>query len=118
MTELDKARHLLQTRPISLEDISTRLGIPIHFLKEASANSATLERASWQRIHKMAELDNMFFMQKNLTGQSKAFTVELHDYLSKNEKNPRWQAVSREIKKIIVDDPAAVARCYRAYKEI
>lgn len=117
-TELERAKHYIKACPTTLKQLSIDTDIPYQYIKDCSYNPDKLNKASWERVHTLAKLDDELFINENISNNMLGFASQLYDFLNKKEEDPKWDAVKREIQKMIITDPMAIAQCQKAYSKV
>lgn len=115
-SELDRAKRLIQNKPISLAEISKITKIPYQTLKNYSFGTLSLDKATWQHVNKLAQVYDMVKVSQTIPQDDVMdFQGLLHDIFDANREDyPSFSKMFDRMEQIITSDPVAVAELYKA----
>lgn len=117
-TDLEKAQAVITDRNTKLTETSKLLDIPLRTLKEYRAHPEKLKVASWERVAKLAHLNDANYIMDNMSADdTKEFMKYLDELFKKivGSGDETDLAVIDRMKHIIMTDPLAVVELYKAY---
>ena len=119
-SELDKAKRLIKSKKIRLIDISKKLGIPYQSVKGYTRKNSQLNKASWERVNKLSQLEDALYVQENMTSQD---VIDFIGYLNilfrdiaETVDDDELPVINR-LRDIVISDPLLVTELFKAMKK-
>lgn len=119
-TGLEKAQAVITDRNLKLTEMSKILDIPLRTLKEYRAHPDKLKTAAWERVAKLAHLNDANYIMDNMSEDDiKEFMNDLDDFFKEvaGKMSETDTPMIAKMKHIIMTDPLAVVELYKAYSE-
>ena len=119
-SELEKAKRLIKSKKIRLIDISKKLGIPYQSVKNYTRKDSKLDKASWERVNKLSQLEDALYVQENMTSQD---VIDFIGYLNilfrdiaETVDDDDLPVINR-LHEIVLSDPLLLTELFKSKEE-
>lgn len=119
-SELEKAKRLIKSKKIRLIDISKKLGIPYQSVKNYTRKDSKLDKASWERVNKLSQLEDALYVQESMTSQD---VIDFIGYLNilfrdiaETVDDDDLPVINR-LHEIVLSDPLLVTELFKSKEE-
>lgn len=116
-SELDRAKSLIKDKNNSLPEISKITKIPVQSLRNYRGNIYKLDKASWKRINRLAQLYDIEEVSGSISQDDLILVQkEIHNIFAKSSQNASIpdQVIIKQMEQIITSDPLAVLKIFKA----